>query len=188
DVPHAPVTEDKEEEEEEEATVAKANPKAKIAATAKEEEEEEQATVAKAEPKAKTAAKAKGDKHKAAIVAMTDLASGAEAEATKKRPASFDAEVMVTPKKRPASASDEAFSSLMANPMCVDYSDLVALTQEKKRATTRGAFTTRAYKGTLTRAKRLGIEGQPQNDWGKAAYQQAAAVWDGLILDYDLVE
>ena len=119
---------------------------------------------------------------------MTDFASGAKAEEANKRPAAVDAEVMVTPKKRPASASDEAFSSLMAKPIWLDYSDLVALTQEQKRATTRGAFTTRAYKGTLTRAKRLGIEGQPQKDWGKAAYQQAAAVWDGLLLDYDPVE
>ena len=57
------------------------------------------------------------------------------------------------------------------------------LTLEQKRATSRGAFTTRAYKGTLTRAKRLGIVGQPQLDWCKAAYARAAAVWDGLGKD-----
>ena len=145
-------------------------------APAREEEEEVEvleeatATVAKAKPKAKPAAKA-------ASLAVTDVASGAEAEAAKKRPAAAEAGAMA--KKKPA-AAEVIEAGATAMPMVVDYSDYLVLTLEQKRATNRGAFTTRAYKGTLTRAKRLGIVGQPQLDWGKAAYARAAAVWDGF--------
>ena len=145
-------------------------------APAREEEEEVEvledatATVAKAKPKAKPAAKA-------ASLAVTDVASGAEAEAAKKRPAAAEAGAMA--KKKPA-AAEVIEAGATAMPMVVDYSDYLVLTLEQKRATSRGAFTTRAYKGTLTRAKRLGIVGQPQLDWSKAAYARAAAVWDGF--------
>ena len=148
-------------------------------APAREEEEEVEvledatATVAKAKPKAKPAAKA-------ASLEVTDVASGAEAEAAKKRPAAAEAGAM-TNKKKPA-AAEVIEAGATAMPMVVYYSDYLVLTLEQKRATFRGAFTV-AYKGTLTRAKRLGIVGQPQLDWGKAAYARAAAVWDGLGKD-----
>ena len=89
---------------------------------------------------------------------------------------------MATPKRKLATA-EVVEAGATTTPIVVDYSDLLVLTLAQKRATTRGAFTTRAYKGTLTRAKRLGILGQPQIDWGKAAYARAAAVWDGLGKD-----
>ena len=46
-----------------------------------------------------------------------------------------------------------------AEPAAPDFSDLVVITPERKAATTRGAFTSRAYDTTKTRAKRMGIFG-----------------------------
>ena len=61
-----------------------------------------------------------------------------------------------------------------------DFSDLVAVTLTQKKATNRGAFTTKAYKNTITRAKWLGITGAAALVHAREAPTQAAASWDAL--------
>ena len=90
-----------------------------------------------------------------------------------------DAEKTDLARKKPAGAEPLALVAT-AEPAAPDFSDLVVITPARKAATTRGAFTSRAYDTTKTRAKRLGIIGDAASEHAKKAYKCAVAAWDSL--------